>query len=151
MPKTAKIGQNSKWPKKEKNSKWPKKEKNSPNHKKQSKTAKKSKTTAKIDQNGKNSLNWPRRPKQFKMAKKAHNGQVLINVFVAFWAGTVLKTFRDLCIEIGTQFFMNQRPGHSLQRKQGPFATKIGTQNDKQGRKLTNVYKYGPNFYEIVT
>jgi len=25
------------------------------------------------------------------MAKIAHNGQVLINVFVAFWAGTVLK------------------------------------------------------------
>ena len=54
------------------------------------------------------------------MAKKAHNGQVLINVFVAFWAGTVLKTFRDLCIEIGTQFF------YELATR-AQFATKIGT------------------------
>ena len=42
------------------------------------------------------------------MAKIAHNGQVLINVFVAFWAGTVLKPFRDLCIEIGTHFYWTQ-------------------------------------------
>ena len=104
MPKTAKLGQNSKWPKKEKIVQTTKIVQNSQNSPKLPKTAKKSKTTAKIHQNGQNNSKWP---KQLKMAKIAHNGQVLINVFVAFWAGTVLKTFRDLCIEIGTQFFMN--------------------------------------------
>ena len=50
------------------------------------------------------------------MAKIAHNGQVLINVFVAFWAGTVLKTFRDLCIEIFYELVTRAQ-----------FATKIET------------------------
>ena len=110
MPKTAKLGQNSKWPKKEKIVQTTKIVQNSPNSPKLPKTAKKSKTTAKIDQNGKiaqirrNGQNSSKWPKQLKMAKIAHNSQVLIHVFVAFWAGCVLKKFRDLCIEL---FFMN--------------------------------------------
>ena len=66
------------------------------------------------------------------MAKKAHNGQVLINVFVAFWAGTVLKNFRDLCIEISDQ-------GTVCNKNRDP-KRQIGTQIDKC------IY-----FYEIVT
>jgi hypothetical protein len=73
------------------------------------------------------------------MAKIAHNSQVLINVFFAFWTGTVLKTFRDLCNEIGTQFFMTRA---QFATKIGTLCYKIGTQNDK----LTKVYKYGPKF-----
>ena len=74
MPKTAKLGQNSKWPKKEKIVQT-KLVQNSPNSPKLPKTAKKSKTTAKIDQNGKKCPNSPKWPKQLKMAKTAQNGQ----------------------------------------------------------------------------
>ena len=75
MPKTAKLGQNSKWPKKEKIDQTTKIVQNSPNSPKLPKTAKKSKTTAKIDQNGKKCPNSPKWPKQLKMAKTAQNGQ----------------------------------------------------------------------------
>ena len=51
------------------------------------------------------------------MAKIAHNGQVLINVFVAFWAGTVLKNFRDLCIEISDQGTVCNKNRDPLQPK----------------------------------
>ena len=77
------------------------------------------------------------------MAKIAHNGQVLINVFVAFWADTVLKNFRDLCIEIFYELATRAQ-----------FATKIETlcnQNRDPKRQIGTQIDKCIYFYEIVT